>query len=194
MYLRHWRYEGILNIKDLFDTQQNCFPSFDFFRNKLNVRCFFFQYFSFVNAIPQSWKKLLNCSLEQSSTPQILIEEMTCKKIYTKLLSLRSKPPPTCEKRLVNFGYQRDDLRKSYLLPFEVIKEVKLSMFQYKIIDNILCTTSLLFKMKKEDSPRCPFCPGDHTITSLSTRKPLCFGRSFWIGPRAWWTQNYPFQ
>ena len=181
-------------LRTLFDTQQNCFPSFDFFRNKFNVRCFFFQYFSFVNAIPQSWKKLLNCSLEQSSTPQILIEEMTCKKIYTKLLSLRSKPPPTCEKRLVNFGYQRDDLRKSYLLPFEVIKEVKLSMFQYKIIDNILCTTSLLFKMKKEDSPRFPFCPGDHTITSLSTRKPLCFGRSFWIGPRAWWTQNYPFQ
>ena len=168
MYLQHWRYAGILKINDLFDTQQNCFPSFDSFRNKFNVRCNFLQYFSLVNAIPQSWKKLLNCSLEQSSTPQILIEEMTCK-IYTKLLSLRSKPPPTCEKRLLNFGYQKDDLRKLYLLPFEVTKEVKLSMFQYKIIHNILCTKSLLFKMKKEDSPRCPFCPADHTIVHLFT-------------------------
>ena len=97
------------------------------------------------------------------------MEEMTCKKIYTKLLSLRSKPPPTCEKRLLNFGYQKDDLRKLYLLPFEVTKEVKLSMFQYKIIHNILCTKSLLFKMKKEDSPRCPFCPVDHTIVHLFT-------------------------
>ena len=105
MYLQHWRYAGILKINDLFDTQQNCFPSFDSFRNKFNVRCNFLQYFSLVNAIPQSWKKLLNCSLEQSSTPQILIEEMTCKKIYTKLLSLWSKPPSTCEKRLLNFGY-----------------------------------------------------------------------------------------
>ena len=94
---------------------------------------------------------------------------MTCKKIYTKLLSLRSKPPPTCEKRLLNFGYQKDDLRKLYLLPFEVTKEVKLSMFQYKIIHNILCTKSLLFKMKKEDSPRCPFCPADHTFIHLFT-------------------------
>ena len=48
-------------------------------------------------------------------------------------------------------------------------KNVKLSMFQYKIIHNILCTKSLLFKMKKEDSPRCPFCPADHTIIHLFT-------------------------
>ena len=169
VYLQHWRYAGILKINDIFDTQQNCFLSFDSFRNKFNVRCNFLQYFSLVNAIPQSWKKLLNCSLEQSSTPQILTEEMTCKNIYSKLLSRRSKPPPTCEKRLLNFGYQKDDLRKVYLLPFEVTKEVKLSMFQYKIIHNILCTKSLLFKMKKEDSPRFPFCPADHTIIHLFT-------------------------
>ena len=149
--------------------------------NSVNVRCNFLQYFSLVNAIPQSWKKLLNCSLEQSSTPQIVMEEMTCKNIYSKLVSLRSKSPPTCEKRLLNFGYQKDDLRKLYLLPFEVTKEVKWSMFQYKIIHNILCTKSLLFKMKKKDSPRCPFCPS--FIFSLNVRKPLCFGKSFWIGP-----------
>ena len=118
MYLQHWRYAGILKVKGLFDTQQNCFPSFDSFRNKFYVRCNFLQYFSLVNAIPQSWKKLLNCSIEQSSTPQILIEEMTCKKIYTKLLSLPSKPPPDCEKRLLNFGLQKDDLKKSISIAF----------------------------------------------------------------------------
>ena len=85
------------------------------------------------------------------------------------MLSHRSKPPPTCEKRLLNFGYQKDDLRKLYPLPFEITKEVKLLMFQYKIIYNILCTKSLLFKMKKEVSPRCPFCPADHTIVHLFT-------------------------
>ena len=88
--------------------------------------------------------------------------EMTCKKIYTKLLSIRSKPPTSCEKRLLNFAYQKDDLRKLYLLPIEVTKEVKLSMFQFKIIHNILCTKSLLFKMKKEDSPTLPFLSSMH--------------------------------
>ena len=107
MYLQHWHYAGILKIKALFDTQQNCFWSFDSFRNKFNVRCNFLQYFRLV-IMPslEVGKKLLNSSLEQSSTLQILIEEMTCKKIYTKLLSLQSKPPLTCEKRLLNFGYQ----------------------------------------------------------------------------------------
>lgn len=175
MYLQHWCYTGILKINDIFDTQQNCFPSFDSFRNKSNARCNFLQYFSLVNAIPQSWKNLLKKQKflkKQSSTPQIVIQEMTCKDIYSKLLSLRSKSLPTCEKSLLNFGYQKDDLRKLYLLPFEVTKEVKLSMFQYKIIHNILCTKSLLFKMKKEDSPHCPLCPADHTTRlEISTCK-----------------------
>ena len=48
---------------------------------------------------------------------------------------------------LINFGYQQDDLRKLYLLPFEVTKEVKLSMFQYKIIHNILCTNIFLVRL-----------------------------------------------
>ena len=88
-------YAGIRKINDIFDTQENCFLSFDSFCNKFNVRFNFLQYFSLVNAISQSWKKLLNCSLEQGSTPQIVIEEMTCKNIYSKLVSLRSKSPRT---------------------------------------------------------------------------------------------------
>ena len=48
MYLQHWCYAGILKINDLFDTQQNCSPSFDSFRNKFNVRCNFLQYFRLV--------------------------------------------------------------------------------------------------------------------------------------------------
>lgn len=91
-----------------------------------------------------------------------------CKKLYTKLLYFQCSSPPTCGKRLLTqAGYRKDDLGELYLLPFQARKEVKISMFQYKIIHNILCTKSLLFKMKKEDSPRCPFCPADHTIIHL---------------------------
>ena len=82
---------------------------------------------------------------------------MTCKRIYTKLLSLEHAPPPTCEKKLLTLGYWKDDLSKLYLLPFGVTKEVKLSMFQYKIIHNVLCKKSLLFKMKKMTPRAVPF-------------------------------------
>ena len=86
MYLQHWCYAGILKINNLFDTQQNCSPSFDSFCNKFDVRCNFLQYFSLVNTIAQSWKKLLNCSLKQSSAPQRLMEEMTCKTFFDQSL------------------------------------------------------------------------------------------------------------
>ena len=57
MYLRHWCYAGILKINDIFDTQQNCFLSFDSFRNNLNVRCNFLQYSDQV-FVRGSWRKI----------------------------------------------------------------------------------------------------------------------------------------
>ena len=100
---------------------------------------------------------------------------MACKKMYSKLLTLRSMPPPTCEKKLLNFGYQKDDLRKLYLLPFEITKEVKLSMFQ----NYIQSTRSLLFKIKKEDSQAALFVQEilPSFIFSLSALRPLSL---FW--------------
>ena len=45
---------------------------------------------------------------------------------------------------------------------------VKLSVFQFKIMHNILSTNSLLYKMKKKtNSSNCPFCPDTEQIISL---------------------------
>ena len=59
-------------------------------------------------------------------------------------------------------GVEKSDLNKIYLLPFKATREIKLTMFQYKIIHRILPTNSLLHKMKKVASPSCPFCPSEH--------------------------------
>ena len=105
-----------------------------------------------------------------------------------------------CEKRLLTLGYQKDGLGKLYLLPFKVTKVVKQLMFQFKVIHNILCTKSLLFKMRKEEYPHCPFCPADHTIIhlfrifSLNVLKPLRFGRILLIGSCAFLIQDLSFQ
>ena len=40
-----------------------------------------------------------------------------------------------------------------YSLPFRVTNEVKLSVFQYKIVYNILYTNIILYKMKKKRQP-----------------------------------------
>lgn len=72
---------------------------------------------------------------------------------------MKNLPPPTAEKRLIKCGFDPSHRRKIYLLSFGVTKEVKLSVFQFKLIHNILSTNSLLYKMKIIDSPSCPFSP-----------------------------------
>jgi len=107
IYYPQWRQAGILKIKDLFDTQQNCFPPFDAFINKFNVKCSYSQYYGLVSFIPYGWKKILHNDCEQRSTLQIIIEEITCTRIYTKLLSPKHAPPPTCEKKLNSWLLKR---------------------------------------------------------------------------------------
>jgi len=111
--------------------------------------------------IPQSWKKLLHVNSDDSiaTTSPPPIGTITCKMLYNRLLALGNIPPPTSEKKLLSYGIAKENLKKIYLLPFTATKEVKLAMFQYKITHNILATNSLLYKMKKNASPSCPFLP-----------------------------------
>ena len=87
--------------------------------------------------------------------------------------------PPTAEKRLTEFGFDADDRQKIYFLPFLMTKEVRLSIFQYKIIHNVLYTNCILHKMKKVQDPHCPFCTNiDQTVTPLFVSCPIA--NSFW--------------
>ena len=72
-----------------------------------------------------------------------------------------------------------DALSILYLFALRRKLNSRLAIFQYKIIHNILYTNSLLYKMKKINSPDCPFCINtDHTILQLFFNCPLA--SSFW--------------
>ena len=77
------------------------------------------------------------------------IEKLTCKIIYSNLLNYQHFPPPTAEKRL-EYGFNFQERKKIYSLPFRVTNEVKLFAFHCKIVHNILNTNKILYKMKKK--------------------------------------------
>ena len=80
----------------------------------------------------------------------------------------------TADKRLIEYGHDSNKRRIIYSLPFRVTKEIKLAIFH-----NILCTNSLLYKMKKINPPDCPFCINtDHTILHLFVNCSLA--STFW--------------
>ena len=78
------------------------------------------------------------------------------------------------------------NVRKFYSLPFVATKEIKLSMFQYKIIHNILYTKNILHKMNKVEDPFSPYCTNvEQTVTHLfvSCRTAV----SFWSDFTGWY-------
>ena len=188
VYLPYWHRAGIKQISHLFDEHENCFMRFFSLRNKYSLNCNFLQYYSLWTAIPQSWKNmLLRVNSGESTTPPLPICTITWKMLYDKLLTLENLPPPTAEKKLLSYGIAKENLNKIYLLPFSAAQEIKLAMFQHKIIHNILATNTILYKMKKVASPSCPFCPSDsQNIRHLFISCPQA--SSFWYKFQSWYS------
>ena len=137
---------------------------------KYNVKSNVLQYYSLLSTIPQEWKTMLKqeCFLLSTEYVPFAIEKLTCKTIYNTLLNHQHFPPPAAEKRLIECGFIFQERQNIYSLSFRVTNEVKLSVFQYKIVDNILYTYKILHKMKKKKQPDCPYCHGiDQTLTPL---------------------------
>ena len=74
---------------------------------------------------------------------------------------------------------------KTNIKKFLVMKEIKLSMFQYKIIHNILYANAVLCKMKNVEEPFCPFCPNEQWVSHLFVSCPIAV--SFWSEFPQWY-------
>ena len=64
--------------------------------------------------------------------------------------------PPTAESKILRHGFTRENINRVYELPFQIKNDIKISMFQHKIIHNILSTKVNLLKAKISDKYICP--------------------------------------
>ena len=60
--------------------------------------------------------------------------------------------------KYISFQSDEEGREKIYSLPSKVTLHTKLREFQYKVLNRILYTNEMLFKIKKVDSPRGYFC------------------------------------
>ena len=142
IYFPLWHQANIIWISDLFDTEKSSFPSFISLCQKFNRKFNFL----FLSSIPSSWGKLNNSNeLWNMSAPDQVSDSLTCKRISNKLLALEKLPSPTTEKKLLECGFKKDELRKVYLLSLSATEETKLIMFHYNIIHRILPTKKWAF-------------------------------------------------
>ena len=79
--------------------------------------------------------------------------------------------------------------QKVYLLPFKITKEVKIIMFQFKIIHNILSTQMSLYRDGFSENDRCPLCKKE--IQTLNHLLATCIKTtSFWKTFQNWWYEK----
>jgi len=155
------------------------FLSFNEFSRKFKVKCNFLQCHGLLSAILSEWKKHLKQEQQAATVNLPEIDKLTCKTIYKSLIYCPNFPPPMAEKRLIEWGFDIHEWQKIYSLPFLVTKEIKLSIFQYKIIHDILYTNCILYKMRKVQDPHCPFCTNvDQTVGHLFVSCPIA--SAFW--------------
>ena len=79
------------------------------------------------------------------------------------------------------------------MLPFQILREPKLIIFQFKIIHNILPTQSSLFRAGIKDRDICPLC--NSKSQSFSHMLFTCHTSStFWNQFRHWWRKSFQEQ
>ena len=97
--------------------------------------------------------------------------------------------PPTAENKILRHGFFHETIHKVYELPFQIKNDIKITMFQYKTIHNILATKVTVFRAKICDNNICPQCLIE--VHSLDHMVLCCaFTIAFWKTFQNWWANK----
>jgi len=154
----------------------------------LKLKTPFTLYFGLINAISTSWR--LVSETPPSRCPESEEKEniISTKYVYNLLLK-KFFVAPTAETKILKHGFTPETVQKEYELPFQIKCDVKITMFQYKIIHNILATKMSLFRAKMSDKDVCPQCLADtHSLDHMF----VCCSSviAFWKTFQNWWTSK----
>ena len=186
-----WLINGIIYIKDLLAGDKT-FLSLANLKAKFNLNVSFTTYYGVLKTIPANWKKSIQNTDVQRGVPyeeELFARLPSTKTAYSIILS-NSYSIPTAESKILNYGFTKDNIRKVYMLPFQILKEPKLIFFQFKIIHNIFPTQSNLFRAGIKDTDICPLCNSE--CQSLSHMLCTCHvSLTFWNQFRLWWRESF---
>ena len=105
------------------------------------------------------------------------------------LLLKNSFVPPTAEAKILRHGFTPEIVQKVYELPFQIKHDIKITMFQYKIIHNILATKMFLFRANFSDNDICPQCLAEaHSLDHMFLRCSSVV--AYWKTFQNWWTNK----
>ena len=186
VFYHKWYDAGIIKISDILN-QSNDFLKWHEFAVKFNLNVPFTKYYGLVNAIPKVRKADIKnpvLNVEHNTS----VNTLTTSSIYSSLLKTVFVPP-TAETKILRHGFAENTIRKVYLMPFAVTNEVKIIMFQYKVIHNVIPTRATLYRDGLSENPICNLCNIEHqTLHHLLINCTITV--EFWTLFQEWWHQK----
>ena len=184
VFFRNWFSRDIVHLHHLLN-EHGKFYTLDEFKTKYNLEVPFTIFYGLIEAIPNAWKSKLKRCGQIESVKQIDKKLLSTSSIYSTILN-NIFVQPTSQSKILRHNFTENNVHKVYQLPFTITKEVKIIMFQYKIIHNILPTQMSLHRDGISDSDLCSFCKIEkQTINHLLVDCSKTV--SFWKIFQDWW-------
>lgn len=192
IFFKQWYQNGVIRLHDLLDVD-GTFLCLQKFQKKLQLLIPFTTYHGLINCIPASWRRKLKSTdspnHNQISSSDSSTMNITTRSAYAVILD-HFFQPPTSEIKILGYGFTKESLTNVYMLPFLITQEVKLQMFQLKIVHNILSTRRSLFRARLSDSESCRVCQTEpETLPHMLFQCKIA--SAFWIAfNQQWWCER----
>ena len=120
--------------------------------------------------------------------PLLSANGVSCRQARRILIEKKWIEPLTND-RLRRLGvHEEGKINDIHSLVFKITKETKLSIFQFKLVHNILPHRILLHKMGIVVSPGCLDCNNPETVSHMLVSCPML--EMFWSNALSWWNTN----
>ena len=192
IYNKRIKEAGFVKLGDILSNDSKL-KRWDAFREKNLFLSDYLLLQGIFSAIPPNWKQLLNVGennnnrIDKTVSDDVQdITRMTSKSIYSTLVK-RIQISPTAQSKF-NSVYNISgniDWKNIYLLPGRVTLDTRTRAFQYKILNRILYTNKILYKMNLVPSPMCTFC-GDHEETLEHLLISCTYTKNFRLSVISW--------
>ena len=192
VFYKQWYDAGVKTLPDILDKEGK-FLAFTVFKEKYKINTNFLCYIGLCNAILKHWRKVFRRDYENDivgsdeSVQPFKNSPPTCWQARAFFVS-KSFQKPTSEVRLIEAGFTDQTVAALYVLPFKLTKNIKLSMFQFKINHHILYTRDKLFQAKITDSDSRHVCESKQTLEHLFVE--CQHVHSIWNLFTSWWNDN----
>jgi hypothetical protein len=198
-----WKQARINHILHIIDTNGKI-RSKQNIENKYSINIKAMEYNSIIHSIPKPWKQklknqtstILGTKLDNHCNIKINNKYQNINEICTKdILDKDKSKPPTSKKRWIelydDMNVDESFWQKIYQTPFQLTKNSKILMVQYKLIHRILAVNHNLKKWKRINNSTCNLCSEEDTIEHFIYHCPDTM--KLWESIMNWWRSEFEF-